>query len=229
MGGEGGGGGGGATRRCGGVRANRDRPCAGAPRALHRPTRLRERTLDIGSSVRQASSTASETWSASLSGWPSFTDSEENRKTRSSADTFCFLADDIEVGSGSAKATDVDGEVRFRSRGIFRGSDVLTSRYGHVERHLLPTTRGLAPPVAVAPERGGTADRAQRRGAERTRREPMAAPRLPVVEVTELTDDHISFTLSKTDSSVANAMRRVMLCEVAANRLAPAFCSLPLR
>ena len=42
----------------------------------------------------------------------------------------------------------------------------------------------------------------------------MAAPRLPVVEVTELTDDHISFTLSKTDSSVANAMRRVMLCEV---------------
>ena len=94
MGGEGGGGGGGgATRRCGGVRANRDRPCAGAPRALHRPTRLRERTLDIGSSVRQASSTASETWSASLSGWPSFTDSEENRKTRSSADTFCFLAD----------------------------------------------------------------------------------------------------------------------------------------
>ena len=52
-----------------------------------------ERTLDIGSSVRQASSTASETWSASLSGWPSFTDSEENRKTRSSADTFCFLAD----------------------------------------------------------------------------------------------------------------------------------------
>ena len=64
---------------------------------------------------------------------------------------------------------------------------------------------------------------------EASRREPMAAPRLPVVEVTELTDDHISFTLSKTDSSVANAMRRVMLCEVAANRLAPAFCSLPLR
>lgn len=64
-----------------------------------------------------------------------------------------------------------------------------------------------------------------RAGRWASRREPMAAPRLPVVEVTELTDDHISFTLSKTDSSVANAMRRVMLCEVAADRLAPAFCS----
>jgi len=42
----------------------------------------------------------------------------------------------------------------------------------------------------------------------------MSAPRLPVVEVTELTDETICLTLSKTDSSVANAMRRVMLCEV---------------
>ena len=43
----------------------------------------------------------------------------------------------------------------------------------------------------------------------------MAAPRLPVVKVTELTDETICLTLSKTDASIANAMRRVMLSEVA--------------
>ena len=59
--------------------------------------------------------------------------------------------------------------------------------------------------------------------------EPMSAPRLPVVEVTELTDETICLTLSKTDSSVANALRRVMLCEVCAKRHTLAFCSLPLR
>ena len=59
--------------------------------------------------------------------------------------------------------------------------------------------------------------------------EPMSAPRLPVVEVTELTDETICLTLSKTDSSVANAMRRVMLCEVGAKRHTLAFCSLVLR
>ena len=59
--------------------------------------------------------------------------------------------------------------------------------------------------------------------------EPMSAPRLPVVEVTELTDETICLTLSKTDSSVANAMRRVMLCEVGAKRHTLACCSLVLR
>ena len=66
---------------------------------------------------------------------------------------------------------------------------------------------------------GCTAARASRTAS------PMAAPRLPVVEVTELTDDVICLTLSKTDSSIANAMRRVMLCEVALNTTPLAFCS----
>ena len=88
---------------------------------------------------------------------------------------------------------------------------------------------GYLPRLLPLPKGVVKRTRGEAQGAEASRREPMAAPRLPVVEVTELTDDHISFTLSKTDSSVANAMRRVMLCEVAANRLAPAFCSLPLR
>eukprot|EP00953_Heterococcus_sp_UTEX-ZZ885_P026699 14400-Heterococcus_DN1.PRE.1 len=37
-------------------------------------------TREVSSSRRQASSTASETWSQILSGWPSFTLSEVNRK-----------------------------------------------------------------------------------------------------------------------------------------------------
>merc|ERR550514_1768808 len=37
-------------------------------------------TLLLGSTFKHASSTASETWSQSLSGWPSFTDSELKRK-----------------------------------------------------------------------------------------------------------------------------------------------------
>jgi len=41
-----------------------------------------------------------------------------------------------------------------------------------------------------------------------------SGPRLPVVEVSELTDEHIQFTLLRTDACIANAMRRVMLSEV---------------
>ena len=42
-------------------------------------SRSRRRTLLSGSCSRHASRTPSETWSASLSGWPSFTDSEVKR------------------------------------------------------------------------------------------------------------------------------------------------------
>jgi hypothetical protein len=144
-----------------------------------------------------------------LSGWPSFTDSEENRKMRSSADTFCFLADDIGgwIGVGEDDRRGRQGAIRWW------GDNQRTWCAQILEPMEQPSS--LFTPGAAQ--------------AAASRRQPMSAPRLPVVEVTELTDDHISFTLSKTDSSVANAMRRVMLCEVAANRLAPAFCSLPLR
>merc|ERR1719162_1084666 len=47
-------------------------------------------TLLLGSSLKHASSTASDTWSQSLSGCPSFTDSEEKRKVRS---VIAFLTD----------------------------------------------------------------------------------------------------------------------------------------
>ena len=50
-------------------------------------------TLEYGSALRHSSRTASDTWSASLSGWPSLTDSDENIKRRSSADTLTRLAD----------------------------------------------------------------------------------------------------------------------------------------
>eukprot|EP01112_Ceratiomyxa_fruticulosa_P001158 TRINITY_DN1114_c0_g1_i1.p1 TRINITY_DN1114_c0_g1~~TRINITY_DN1114_c0_g1_i1.p1 ORF type:complete len:301 (+),score=58.74 TRINITY_DN1114_c0_g1_i1:216-1118(+) len=42
----------------------------------------------------------------------------------------------------------------------------------------------------------------------------MAFARLPQVEITELKADSMTFTLSKTDPSVANALRRVMISEV---------------
>src|SRR5881227_2350551 len=42
-------------------------------------------TRPLGSSSSTASSTASETWSATLSGWPSVTDSEVKRKSRAIA------------------------------------------------------------------------------------------------------------------------------------------------
>jgi len=38
-------------------------------------------------------------------------------------------------------------------------------------------------------------------------------PRAPRIEVTKLRDDKLKFTLSQTDSSVANALRRVMMAE----------------
>ena len=51
------------------------------------------RDLRVRVPLRHArSSTASETWSASLSGWPSLTDSDENMNSRSSAATLTFLA-----------------------------------------------------------------------------------------------------------------------------------------
>jgi len=37
---------------------------------------------------------------------------------------------------------------------------------------------------------------------------------MPTVDVTELTEDTINFTLAKTDASIANALRRVMIAEV---------------
>jgi len=39
-------------------------------------------------------------------------------------------------------------------------------------------------------------------------------PREPTVEVEEVTEDYIRFTLSKTDASIANALRRAMMAEV---------------
>src|SRR5882672_484462 len=43
-------------------------------------TRVSQATRPFGSAARMASSTASEIWSATLSGWPSETDSEVNEK-----------------------------------------------------------------------------------------------------------------------------------------------------
>ena len=39
-------------------------------------------------------------------------------------------------------------------------------------------------------------------------------PREPTVTVTEVTEDYIKFTLSKTDASIANSLRRAMMAEV---------------
>jgi hypothetical protein len=53
-----------------------------SPATITRPvvTRVSQATLPFASSVRTASRTPSETWSATLSGWPSVTDSEVKRK-----------------------------------------------------------------------------------------------------------------------------------------------------
>jgi len=45
-------------------------------------------TFELGSSARQASRMASETWSQILSGWPSPTDSEVKRKLGGVRDAF---------------------------------------------------------------------------------------------------------------------------------------------
>src|SRR4029453_8724394 len=52
-----------------------------SPETTTRPvfTSVSQATRPTGSSRRTASSTASEIWSATLSGWPSVTDSEVNR------------------------------------------------------------------------------------------------------------------------------------------------------
>ena len=39
-------------------------------------------------------------------------------------------------------------------------------------------------------------------------------PRQPEIEILDLTDDTIVFALTKCDTSMANALRRVMLAEV---------------
>ena len=39
-------------------------------------------------------------------------------------------------------------------------------------------------------------------------------PKVPTIDITELTDDHIAFTLDNADTSIANALRRVMIAEV---------------
>jgi len=46
------------------------------------------------------------------------------------------------------------------------------------------------------------------------RRFQKARPREPKIEILELRDDYIKFVLSKVDSSVANALRRIMIAEV---------------
>ena len=38
--------------------------------------------------------------------------------------------------------------------------------------------------------------------------------RMPVIEVTHVDDAYVEFTLSKTEISVANALRRIILAEV---------------
>lgn len=42
----------------------------------------------------------------------------------------------------------------------------------------------------------------------------MPNPRFPKLEILDLRDDFIKFELSETDTSVANALRRVMIAEV---------------
>jgi len=41
----------------------------------------------------------------------------------------------------------------------------------------------------------------------------MPNARFPKIEILELRDDFIKFVLSETDTSVANALRRVMIAE----------------
>lgn len=43
---------------------------------------------------------------------------------------------------------------------------------------------------------------------------PFGKPRNPMVKIDELTEEYCKFTLTKTDSSMANALRRVMISEV---------------
>jgi hypothetical protein len=55
-----------------------------SPATMTRPvvTSVSQATRPRGSSVRTASRTESEIWSATLSGWPSVTDSDVNEKER---------------------------------------------------------------------------------------------------------------------------------------------------
>src|SRR5436189_2502618 len=55
-------------------------------------TRVSHATRPSGSSFRTASSTASEIWSATLSGWPSVTDSEVKRNSRAGMATKAIAA-----------------------------------------------------------------------------------------------------------------------------------------
>ena len=55
-----------------------------SPATMTRPvvTSVSQATRPVGSSVRTASRTESEIWSATLSGWPSVTDSDVKEKER---------------------------------------------------------------------------------------------------------------------------------------------------
>eukprot|EP00457_Paulinella_chromatophora_P010452 gb/GEZN01010556.1/.p1 GENE.gb/GEZN01010556.1/~~gb/GEZN01010556.1/.p1 ORF type:complete len:335 (+),score=27.34 gb/GEZN01010556.1/:102-1106(+) len=57
----------------------------------------------------------------------------------------------------------------------------------------------------LEPELGGGGSRSESKGPKK---------RYPEIEILELTDDHIKFVLSKTDTSMANSLRRVMIAEV---------------
>src|SRR4051795_6766026 len=88
-----------------------------------------------GSFASAASSTASEIWSAILSGWPSVTDSDVKRKVRS--------AIDLTERTLALRVRDAAGEVRRVVR-VHRVGVVLVAGEDH---------RGLV--VARRPERGG--------------------------------------------------------------------------
>lgn len=50
---------------------------------------------------------------------------------------------------------------------------------------------------------------------------PGVEQRAPLVEIESIKDTELSFVLSGTDTSVANALRRVMMAEVCSSRCMP--------
>src|SRR5204863_9860945 len=73
-----------------------------SPETTTRPvlTSVSQATRPVGSSAMTASSTPSEIWSATLSGWPSVTDSEVNRYSFSESGWFIGSGDAPRVGFG---------------------------------------------------------------------------------------------------------------------------------
>src|SRR4051794_31260883 len=71
-----------------------------SPETTTRPvfTSVSQATRPVGSSAITASSTPSEIWSATLSGWPSVTDSEVNRYSFSESGWFIGSGDAPRVG-----------------------------------------------------------------------------------------------------------------------------------